>query len=164
MLGCAPSAALRLLVVGCVGTLFAVQLVAAAEAGSCASEGGCGSVEDVGGTEDCTRPIASCGGTETMCWEKKSWDDLTSCQQTAWSSLGYTRSLWDSGEIPADASLKWCQLSSSQRNDMCTVGYDEKAWIRSNAAGHSSGSGGGARVSALVLLLPAGSLFAILSR
>lgn len=57
------------------------------------------------------------------------WDDLPADVQTAATTLGYTRVLWDEGVEPPSSDKDWAELRTNERKAATLLGYDQVCFI-----------------------------------
>jgi hypothetical protein len=74
---------------------------------------------------------ADTGGARSPCFfDDATWDDMTIREQQAWSTLGWSKVLWDEdlGAAPDSETKRWNELSSRERLLLVALGYSDTIW------------------------------------
>jgi len=64
------------------------------------------------------------------------WDELPSEVKAAASTLGYTKSMWESGKEPDTTTKSWNNLKKAQQAAARVLGYNKKKWNGENDGGN----------------------------
>ena len=58
----------------------------------------------------------------------KEWGGMTAGERDAAAAIGYDGPLWDAGETPPAAALRFAALSTDQRSAVLVLGYTQASW------------------------------------
>jgi hypothetical protein len=62
-------------------------------------------------------------------WNGFDWDELTTAEQEAWSTLGWDAESWDEEvNIPDTAEATWEELTEEEQEAAESLGYDQESW------------------------------------
>ena len=61
-------------------------------------------------------------------YEDKSWEDLPSKVQSAAGTLGFTADMWNDDDWPESTDKWWTDFSDEQKKALNTLGYSQYDW------------------------------------
>ncbi|WP_020536692.1 hypothetical protein [Lewinella cohaerens] len=77
-------------------------------------------------------------------WNKYSWEELGSYNQSLWSNLGWNDRNWDGprSQYPRTFVTEWNNLNSSEKQAVKDLGYDQESWDNDPPRGYLARSSG----------------------
>ena len=62
-------------------------------------------------------------------WVNTPWEELTTAEQEAWTTLGWNADNWDgAGDLPVSETTLWADLTPEEQATASRFGYDEASW------------------------------------
>jgi hypothetical protein len=61
-------------------------------------------------------------------WNTLDWAQLTPQEQSAWTTLGWSESIWDNNQSPASSDMSWDELSPVQKQAAQSLGFSGDSW------------------------------------